>query len=422
MKRILLFAVAMLLVLAIASPAKAACTDITIGADIMVLGQYTNDYDYNADYSDGVSVWTEYIQIHLLNKYSDNVDTNIRIDAYTHDATKPSLEVYYAYITMKEFLHPNVTVMVGVLDHSWQFRPSWGAKTFTALAPGKVEGAFVFEAQPLGYAVQYMIDEDMTICFAFGKVKEGSVAGNNANDIDVYTLRFDMKLGESNKLFGAFIYYDDQTDMLVGDLWYFNGGIDYFIMDEALELYIEFAYNGGDAVNSAMDLGAFAFDLGAEYTFKDVETVPYVGIEITYIQGRDGSTYGFIRYNTNWTRTLIAESDFYPGVFTNDITMSAAGNYRSGYYSIKLQAGMKSIADDKFAVDFVLAFLQNDGDLASSTMDDGLGWEIDVVAAYFYSEDVTFTLGIGYFNANEDLAGADPDGVMIIVWGVNIVF
>ena len=162
-----------------------------------------------------------------------------------------------------------------------------------------------------------------------------------------------------------------------------------------------------------------AFDFGAEFTFADIDTIPYIGVEITFYGGTDDDTYGYIRYNTSWDRTLIGESDCFTGLWTMDWDKSGDSNYRGGYFSVKLQGGLKSIADDKFALDVILSFFKAVGDVSG---DKGLGWEFDIVGAYWYSEDISIVLGVGYFNVEEDLGGSDADAVLMAVFGVNILF
>lgn len=412
MKKIVFLFVALLVVAGFSRTVNAACTDITIGADIMVSFSYIdNKTDFSDNSGDALSYWQEKAHIYLFNTYTDNVKTFIRIDSYTMDATKPSLNVHSAYIEMKEFLAEGVTLTMGKLDITWEFRKNFGAGAFYQLSYGDLQSAFLVATQPVGWTVAYQVNPDIAVCIGWAKIKEASVVGNNDNDLDLVIVRYDQKLGENNKLFIALLYFVDRCNALTGDIWYLDGGIDYFVMDEALELYGEFVYQGGDPHSSSMDFGAFAFDLGAEYTFKDITTIPYVGLNITWFTGDDGNTYGFQRVASNWNRTLIAESDYFGGVWN-----------RGGYVGIKLMAGMKSIDNDKFGIDFILGYYKAEGDLPAGVTDKGLGWEIDIVAAYWYTEDVTFSAGIGYFDPNEDLGGANPDPVLALIWGVNIVF
>ncbi|MDZ7816988.1 MAG: hypothetical protein U5N86_13680 [Planctomycetota bacterium] len=160
-----------------------------------------------------------------------------------------------------------------------------------------------------------------------------------------------------------------------------------------------------------MDFGAFAFDLGAESTFRDVEAVPYIGLEIVYYAGADDDTYGYVTFNDNFVKTLVV------GVFMNTFYASSSADAPE-YWTVMLQGGMKSIADDKFGLDFIFAYYQSTEDID----DKGIGWEFNAVGSYRYTEDVTFGLGIGYFSPDEDMAGEDPDAAMVAFLSVVILF
>ncbi len=416
MSRLLPLGLAVLIAFSWLSVANAICTDSTIGADIIIYGMHVDNKDFDDDSSDAMGKWTEKVKIHLINTYSDKIKTVIRFDAKTYDSSKPSLEVNRAYIEMQEFLHEDVTLKVGKLSWSWQMRRSFGSTAYYDLVYGDLEATFLMDIKPLGWDVKYKLNADISLAAGWGKAKEASVAGNNDNDIDIIFIRYDQKLSEANKFFVALLFFIDRyeptagTWTMTGDIWYLNAGIDYFLMEEELELYLEFAYQGGDPHNPLMDFGAMAVNVGLEYTFQDVSNIPYVCIDITWLQGEDGNTYGFQRYYSNWNRTLIAESQALGGVWN-----------RPGYLAFKLMVGMKSISSDKYGVDFILGWFKADGDLPIGT-GNGLGWEFDIIGAYYYNEDVAFTAGLGYFSADEDLGGIDPDSTIMLLWGMHIFF
>ncbi len=426
-----LFAVALLFVIGMAAPANAAGTDIKIGANLLNYGLYKDNYDFDDDTPDATAAMTTKIKVFLYNSYTDNVKTTVRFDASTTDSTKADVKLNRAFIEIKEFLNDGVTLKVGKLSWTWNFRANWGAGAYVNIVPSDMDVAFVV-VTPVGFELKYAFGKTNSMTFAWGKIKEASVAGNNANDIDAMWVRYDQKL-EDGKIFVAFVYYNDNFDAAVstlpGDVWYLNFGIDYFMMEQALNLYMEFSYQDGDTHDNNFEMGAFAFNLGAEYTFKDSEVVPYIGLDITYYQGVDGNTYAYTRYLPNFNRTLIAESDFFGRIWKSNWNASGmyAGGvadpmYRGGYTGIKVLTGMKSLMNDKAALDVILGFFSANGDMPAAGIDKGLGWEIDIVFAYFYTEDVTFSFGIGYFDPNEDLGGADPDAVMMAVFGCSVIF
>ncbi|MDZ7816990.1 MAG: hypothetical protein U5N86_13690 [Planctomycetota bacterium] len=125
MKKAILFMAALFLTVAIATPAKAACEDVTIGADIAVVGYFADNFDWDDDSADSVAFMQEYVNIHLFNYYTDNVMSYIRLDAestfdgfqqqyqplasmsssyaFTNDSQKVEIALDQAYIKLSEF-------------------------------------------------------------------------------------------------------------------------------------------------------------------------------------------------------------------------------------------------------------------------------------------------------------------------------
>jgi hypothetical protein len=321
---------------------------------------------------------------------------------------------------MEEFLAKELTVQIGKFYSTWQLRGDmWGAGTFENIFPYTLNQAFVLDGAAVGIGFYYDATEQVTLTFIWHKLNESNLP--TSSDLDLLAIRIDYTIEGSNKVFGAFMYINDQGEAIdldpitagnqAANIWMLNAGIDYFLMEEeALELYFELVYQAGDAATAGMDLGTLALNLGAEFTFSDIETVPYIGLDVTFVQGQDGTTYAYNMLFNNWTKTLIAESDFR----NNNLVLTP------GYMGVKLVGGMKNIMDEKIMIDFVFAWFKADGDVP---VNDGIGFEIDAVASYWYTEDVVFTLGLGYFVPDEDLAGfADPDAVMMAIFACTITF
>jgi hypothetical protein len=417
MNRIYMFVAALVLSLAIAAPASAGCQNVTVGADISVIGMFQDNYDYNDNVSDGVSEIAVFSHIYIDNFYTEGVSTHIELALENPlvDANSVDLRVAEAYIKMEEFLTKELTVKIGKFTSKWQLRGDmWGAGTFENIYPYMVNQAFVLNGNTVGMAFMYDATEQVTLTFTWHKINETYGAPTNSSDLDLILVRVDYTIEANNKLFGAFLYFNDQAEVLNANVWMLNLGIDYFLMDEeALELYFELAYQAGDSHVAANDLGTMAINMGAEYTFSSIETVPYIGIDVTYFQGVDGTTYGYQNIVADWTKTLIVENNF----------MGPITNMTPGWLGVKLVGGMKNVMDEKIMLDFVFGWFKADGDLVPIGRGDGIGFEVDAVASYWYTEDVVFTLGFGYFVPDEDLAGfADPDAVWLAVFACTITF
>jgi len=423
MNRILAIVTAFVLVLGMASTAQASGTDVTVGADITVLGIYEDNYDFTDANKDAYSALNEFVHIYIDNFYTEKVSTHIELSLWNpvEDTNNVGVELSQGYIKVEEFLDKSINLKVGKMSVKWQLRPTWGAGTFENIYPYGMNSAFVINVNAPGFSFEYSFNENVALTLAWYKLLEGSVAGNNANDIDLYLVRLDYKLQQNSKFFAAFLFYDDQWDKgtvvktLIGNMWVLNAGIDYFIQDEALELYAEFAYQAGTTYPGQADLGSVAFNLGAEYTFGDQQSTPYIGLDVTYFQGQKTGTPGTAAYNhfgADFTRTLIAEND--SNVLFNPAVVP-------GWMGVKLVGGMKSVMDDKIALDFIFAWFSANGDMPGGA-GKGLGYEFDAVASYLYTEDLVFSLGFGYFKADKDLGGATTDGTWLAILSCTITF
>jgi len=429
MNRILTIVAVVSFVLAMAAPAWASGTDVTVGADITTIGYYKDNYDYSDASKDANSAFVEFVHMYVDNFYTEKVSTHIELSLMDPivDTNNGIVELAQGYIKLEEFLDQNVSLMVGKMSLKWQLRPTWGAGTFENLYPYGVNSAFVINVNAPGISFKYNFNEDVALTIAWYKLLEDSMNGNNANDIDLYLVRLDYKLQQNSKFFAAFLFFDDQYDKgvtpanrtLIGNMWVLNAGIDYFIQDEALELYAELAYQAGTTYPGEPDLGSVAIDMGAEYTFKDQTGTPYIGIDITYYQGDKAGTPGTAAYNhfgADWTHTLIAENDF-----ANN-NLGGVSTWAPGWVGVKLMGGMKSMRDDKIALDFIFAWFSANGDMPGGR-GKGLGYEFDAVASYMYTEDVVFSLGFGYFKADKDLnSGASTDGTWLALFSCTITF
>jgi hypothetical protein len=427
MNRILTIVAVVSFVLAMAAPAWASGTEVTVGADLTTISFYKDNYDYNDGSKDAISATAEFVHLYVDNFYTEKVSTHIEISLYNPimDMYNTSLELAQGYIKVEEFLDQNITIMVGKMSVKWQLRPTWGAGTFENIYPYGVNSAFVINMNIPGIYFKYDFNENVALTLGWYKILENSVAGNNANDIDLYLVRLDYKLQQNSKFFAAFLFFDDQYDKgtvtktLIGNMWVLNAGIDYFLNDEALELYAELAYQGGTTYPGQPDLGSVAIDMGAEYTFAEQTYKPYIGLDITYYQGTKSGTPGTAAYNhfgSDWTHTLIAENDFASN------NLASLSLWAPGWVGVKLMGGMKSMQDDKIALDFIFAWFSANGDMPGGR-GKGLGYEFDAVGSYMFTNDLVFSVGVGYFKADKDLnSGASTDGTWLALFSCTITF
>ncbi len=437
MKKVLMAFVAVLFVFTLTATAYADCTNTQIGADISVIGAYIDENtDFDTSNNDSWGAIGTFLNLYIVNTYTDNVTTSLVINLQkpAEDQTKVQVELDQAYLTLKEFLSAQVTVQIGKMPWKWELRRTAGAGTLENIYPYGINNAFVMNVNPLAIQVAYEFTDDIKLSFGWGKVIEGSAPGNNVSDFDIYFVRYDHRLGQNSKAFAAILYYNDLGDyvniydysisgyaLLDAAFYMLDAGIDYFTLDDKLEMYLEFIWQDGHA-DTAFELGTIAINAGLEYTFIGYDTTPYIGFDFVYYQGPDGDTTHYVNLFGDNTRTLIAENLLFGGL--GGWHFGAVET--PGYQGYKLMVGMKSINNDMFAVDFIAGLFQADGDLNPIGRGDGLGVEFDLIISYNYNEDITFTVGIGYFDPERDLSGAigtnDPDPVWAGVFACTITF
>ncbi|MFA4987232.1 MAG: hypothetical protein WC712_11655 [Candidatus Brocadiia bacterium] len=403
-----------------ASTAFAACEEVTINVTLTVVGQYTdNTTDYNADAPDAVGNFSTGVNITLDNRCTDKVSTSMYLYNFTPivDVNNADIAVCYAYISIEDFVSEGVTLTVGGLSLGWEGRTSLGSGIVSKIDPSNMGSYFVLYAFPVGMQVKYAFSESTSIELTYSKFIEnsGRPGFTNSDDLDLYYVCFNHAIDESANVFGAFFYWNDQKEVLPGKIWMLDAGITHLMMDGCLDLYGEFVYQGGTAHAAATDLGAFALNAGCEYTFADVASAPYLGLNVTAYSGaKTGATAtaAYDRYTANMNLTLIAENDYF----------GQLQNWTPGWMGVKLMGGLKKIDGGKFSADFIFGYYRAMGDISPVGRGKGLGYEVDALAEYNYMENLYFVLGLGYFSPDDDLAGPDPDGVWRVVFAVTAQF
>ncbi|MFA4986765.1 MAG: hypothetical protein WC712_09295 [Candidatus Brocadiia bacterium] len=400
-----------------AAPAYADIMSVNISPEISIVGATREDTDYDSSVSDGLSSITTTVLIWMYIDHSPKVRTVLRLDAkgLTDSADKP-LTLDRAYIEVKDFIAAGTTIAVGKVSLIWTVRTRIGAGALQGIYTGAMERAFIFRNKPVAFQVKYAFSATTAICAGWGKYAEGSIPGDNANDTDVTYVKLDKKWNKTDSGFIGFIYYKDTKRMLKGDIWFVDLGLN-LALSEPLEVYLEAAHQNGIAHTAPDGFGALAANGGFEYTFTSVSVRPYFGGGLTYFTGNSGTRLGFQRVRTNFNETLICENDYFNPNLAWSRTDPASTRYRSGFLGLKVYAGIKQLTE-KIGLDFIAGFYTADGDVPGGK-GRGLGVEIDLMAAYSYSADLSFGAGLGVFKPSSDLAGAATDPLWLFILGVN---
>ena len=76
----------------------------------------------------------------------------------------------------------------------------------------------------------------------------------------------------------------------------------------------------------------------------------------------------------------------------------------NNYWAARLYGGMKSLWDGKISLEGWLHYFQGTDETLDNARGNKLGWELDVITVYHYTEDLSFSLGLGYFDPHDDFA------------------
>lgn len=191
------------------------------------------------------------------------------------------------------------------------------------------------------------------------------------------------------------------------------------MLDYNIEAAFQFGDNNvGAPGSSGGDYKGWAFNAMAGYTFTDVEWTPRVEAEYAYFSGdddaADGDTEQFIRLF----------SDVHYG------ELNLGGNLDNGASNLHIvRLGASAVPVEKLTVkgDFYLFMLAEDDSAGNgvtfgvpqtwgTSVDDDVGYEIDLIADYQYTEDLNLRIGWAHFFADDAIenswggpAGGDDD-------------
>lgn len=416
------------------------------------LGRNLNTFDNDATDTPGLIEMDAELELNV--ELTENVSALMTLGAWSQKPVGQAdlnLDLDKAYIEIKEMFWQPLTVRLGVQDIVYQQCDDGclrGGRSFTTRIEGLPGVNFI-----LGF-------DNVALEIFWGKLVDNTGAAaplliGNTSDADVYTLFFQYSFSEENKLQAQLNYLRDRAN-LVSDLYGITpatGNADTYVYTAAVGLdwhfgdnwyvYGEIAYTGGRLLRVAgasdVDIAGFAGHLGVEYTWNQVDVKPYLGFELVYYQGDDADRNGglvdagFVPWTGEYRRSLIIE---------RRSNMVAAARETEGWYDVigmnnywiaHLNGGMKSIWDGKILLDFGLHYAQATDETLDNLRGNKIGWEFDVICQYNYSEDLTFSLGLGYFAPHDDFAenraaqngattftGVDSDGAWMMVFNVTL--
>ena len=404
-------------------------TFVTLGsavfsADVAVNGKLTtwagmesNASDADSDASDSVGYLYVNGELNTSVELADNVKVVLELELHdkvsngasmSNSTNTNTVTIDEAYLQISEFFMSNLTVKIG---HQWienslraNHRAVVVASDFTAF-----KGTFKFDNGSLDVI--------------YGKQSESLESVNTSSDADLIAVHVAWDFNENIHVIGYVDYATfDNSGADHGSAGTVGAGVDYFLLDKALELFLEVAFQFGD-VNEDVSRSGLALDLGARWTFKELGSIKglYVEINFGYRSGEDDDADSSKFWN-GWaakTGALLAESN-YNRSSTNSENPMYQGYANDSVMAIRLEAG----ADwtEKIGSHLLIGlFTGTDESNGVGTTEDAYGIEVDLCTVFKYSENVNMIAHIAAFMPDDGLA-ADGDTIFALAFETTVSF
>lgn len=435
-------------------PAFAEVQDVKVGGDVTTRAflrrnQDLTDEGVTRSTGNNSSDHDRFVQLttglNITGNLTQNVSAGLRLANETILGNKDTasrnsdLAVSHAWVKLKELFFSPLTVTLGRQPIVW----GRGFVLGSSLIPGTVNSddlhasiaaneftdftAFDAARAQLDFQGAAAVSMPLNLDLVYIKLSEGSVGV--PDDINLVGFNLGTKLDAANS--EAEVYYLLKHDRrnaaaaaVGGDLLNPSNLSTIGVRGssapiEGSSIYGELAYQFGvRATDPSGNLPAgdrqqaWAFDLGAEFTAKDIPTTPKIGAEWIFFSGKDvnGAVAGWDPIARGYFTTALREfqvsqsvTGFYPfnqacrtnGVADNDCT----GAY-TNQHQLSLYGSLKPLEDLTIAPRFSLFVLDEGaiptnagpGGSTSSNRHKFAGTEWDTQVTYNYTDDVQFGL------------------------------
>lgn len=433
-KLVVLFAIA--LAVAFATSAYAEVQNVKVGGDIRIRPLYQNDIttlnssddddDYGfieqrtrviveADLTDNVAVAAT-IEAESQWGLPENVfsaipgiDVRKEWEAGFSEAWVQLSELYYSPLTVKigrQYLHYGTGFVISSKEYENNFDAVRAILNFDPWTIDIVYSKLIETdgysplAAAIGLTADDILNANNDIDLWGGNVRytadtwtvEGYVWGQRDRGYEIWS--FEEVSSESVDPMTGFEFTDiSMQDVLVSKpnlkpiIFGIRGDITPI---ENLDLWGEVAYETGDIGDQ--DLGAFGADVGATYTFADVAWRPTLGAGWTFGQGddTDADFYEFYEYN------------YYGYAYSPEVSnihILNANLMVEPVEKLALILDYYHYIQDEEKVQVMGDPTQDNGGVMAATngTDKTLGNELDLIAEYDYTEDVSTQLYLAWF-------------------------
>lgn len=456
LKALLVFALGV----AIAAPAYAETQNVKVSGSIDAYGFYRSDYDLTknndagftpagttvaggtaAQRSEGDSFFATITQIEVAADLTDNVSTVVnlvnqrdwnadQVNSTTANTTEEfDIALDLAYVQMKEIFYSPLTLTIGRQD-MWFGRGFVVGNNSTAWDPEATLLANEYSATTAFDAVRATLDfNPWTVDLAYSKINEN--AHNAEDDIDLYIANVNYKFAEYNAVAeGYWVHEADRGTSAIASAGpasdsttHTLGGRVQFDPISQMTLGGELAYQFGDyrpAVAINRDRSAWGVDIFGTYRFDNVWK-PEITLEYVLLSG-EGSTAASTEEYTGWNslyrgKFWTAYADFREFLYatTNGLDQPATTNQQF----VQVKGSMKPLSD--LLLEAAFTYLWND-ELVPTSGGEEIGWELDLLATYDYTEDVSFNLLAGWFVPGDFYINPNDDTATDIVSSVKVAF
>lgn len=400
-------------------------TFVTLGsaafaADVAVSGKLTtwagvedNASDFSSDGSDSKGYLYVNGELNTSVELADNVKVVLQLElndkvsnGNTQNAFsaagRDTVEIDEAYVEVNEFLMDSLSLKVGhqLMEYSLRanHRSMLIASDFTAF-----KGTFKFES---GFLDVF-----------YAKAVESLLSVNLSNDADIYGVHVEWNFNENIHVIGYLNNASfDNAGADHGNVISVGAGVDYFLLDKKLELYLEVAGQFGDVDENTSHSG-LGLDLGGRWTFPELGSIKglYVELNVGYRSGQDNDTDSTKFWNGWAARSgaLIAEADYNLSSTNSDNPMYK-GYADDSYLAIRLELGAQWT--EKIKSGMLIAMFDN-------TTEDGdpYGVEVDLCTMYQHTENLSMGAHLGIFLPDDGLA-VDGDTVFAFAFETTVAF
>jgi len=413
------------MVLGTAGIAESTVQNVKVGGDITSFAFYRNDYDLNSsdDSDNDLGFFATITRLHITADLTDNVEAYILMsnerDWDTATASSTDVELDYVNITLKEMFSSSLTLKIGrqemvfgdamVVANSGQSTTSLTADDYSARTGFDAIRA-TFDYNP------------WTIDLVYSKIDEVNEA-ENQEDEDLYGVNVGYQFDNYDAEAESYLFVKDADAKDI----YTLGTRGSFSPVEGLELGAEVAYQFGDystQANASRDQKAWAGELLSMYTF-DNKYQPSLRLGYYYRSGNKASktTGDYEGWDPMYEDQVLGR--IYDALFAG---LNCGCN--SNVHIINIGASINPVENISLNVDYYNYTLDekfaSGAHPASSdytvTDNDDAGDEVDVVAEYAYSEDVTLGVELNWFFPGDMFASSSNDTASQVVGYIAVEF